>query len=99
MKMTCGFMQFDGIHQPEDFHSVTRSHVLAWRTSLEAKQLGGSTIRRNLAALSSLFEHLCEGNAVAHNPVKGVKRPVVVALPQNQYRSKIENSGSISLTL
>jgi len=27
-----------------------------------------------LAALSSLFEHLCDANAVTYNPVKGVKR-------------------------
>jgi site-specific recombinase XerC len=27
--------------------------------------------------LSSLFEYLCERNAVTHNPVKGVKRPRV----------------------
>lgn len=26
-----GFMQFAGIHKPEDFRIVTRSHVLAWR--------------------------------------------------------------------
>ena len=31
--------------------------------------------RHRLAALSSLFEYLCEKNAVTHNPVKGVKRP------------------------
>jgi integrase len=36
---------------------------------------GAATIRRKLAALSSLFEYLCESNAVAGNPVKGVKRP------------------------
>ena len=30
-----------------------------------------------MAALSSLFEYLCERNAVTHNLVKGVKRPVV----------------------
>ncbi|SFN67271.1 HAF repeat-containing PEP-CTERM protein [Nitrosospira briensis] len=42
-----------------------------------ALQLSGSTIHRKLAALASLFEHLCESNAVTHNPVKGVKRPVV----------------------
>ncbi|SDA28862.1 Site-specific recombinase XerD [Nitrosospira sp. Nsp18] len=72
-----GFMQFAGIARPEDFRIVTRSHVLAWRKSLEAQLLGGSTIRRKLAALSSLFEHLCESNAVTHNPVKGVKRPAV----------------------
>jgi integrase/recombinase XerD len=35
----------------------------------------GSTIRRKLSALSSLFEYLCDANAVTHNPVKGVKRP------------------------
>jgi site-specific recombinase XerD len=35
----------------------------------------GSTIRRKLAAVSSLYEYLCERNAVVHNPVKGVKRP------------------------
>ena len=37
--------------------------------------LGGSTIRHRLAALASLFEYLCEKNAVTHNPVKGVERP------------------------
>ena len=31
--------------------------------------------RRKLSAVSSLFEYLCERNAVVHNPVKGVKRP------------------------
>jgi site-specific recombinase XerD len=72
-----GFMAFAGIVNPEDFRSVTRSHVLAWRKSLEEEQLGGATIRRKLAALSSLFEYLCEANAVTHNPVKGVKRPPV----------------------
>ena len=36
---------------------------------------GGATVRHRLAALSSLFEYLCEKNAVTHNPVKGVKRP------------------------
>jgi site-specific recombinase XerD len=72
-----GFMEFAGIDKPEDFRVVTRSHVLAWRKSLEEEQLGGATIRRKLAALSSLFEYLCEANAVTHNPVKGVKRPPV----------------------
>lgn len=72
-----GFMTFAGIVSPEDFRVVTRSHVLAWRKSLEEEQLGGATIRRKLAALSSLFEYLCEANAVTHNPVKGVKRPPV----------------------
>ena len=70
-------MQFAGIQQPEDFRTVTRGHVLAWRKTLEERLLAGATIRRKLAALASLFEHLCESNSVTHNPVKGVKRPVV----------------------
>jgi site-specific recombinase XerD len=56
---------------------VHRSHVIAWRKDLELRHLTGATIRRKLAALSSLFKHLCERNAVETNPVKGVKRPKV----------------------
>ena len=71
------FMAFTGIAQPQEFRLVTRSHVLAWRADLERQKLAGSTIRRKLAALTSLYEYLCETNAVTHNPVKGVKRPKV----------------------
>jgi integrase len=71
------FMGFVGIARPEEFRTVTRAHVLAWRKDLETRELSGTTIRRKLAALSSLFEHLCDVNAVTHNPVKGVKRPKV----------------------
>lgn len=72
-----GFMRFAGIQSPTEFRQVTRAHVLAWRTDLENQALSGSTIRRKLAALASLFEYLCNQNAVTHNPVKGVKRPRV----------------------
>ena len=71
------FMAFTGIVQPQEFRTVTRGHVLAWRADLESQGLAGSTIRRKLAALASLFDYLCEANAVTHNPVKGVKRPKV----------------------
>jgi integrase/recombinase XerD len=60
---------------------VTRAHVIAWRVELgerilpNGKTLDGSTIRHRLAALSSLFNYLCDKNAVTHNPVKGVNRP------------------------
>ena len=69
------FAQFVGISHPAEFRIVTRSHVIAWRKSLEANAFSDATIRRKLSALSSLFEYLCEQNAVTHNPVKGVKRP------------------------
>jgi site-specific recombinase XerD len=71
------FMAFAGIRQPDEFRIVTRAHVLAWRKTLETRALSGSTIRRKLAALSSLFEYLCEKNAVSFNPVKGAKRPKI----------------------
>ena len=71
------FMRFTGIVQPEQFRDVARSHVIAWRKTLIGRQLAGPTIRAKLAALSSLFEYLCERNAVTHNPVKGVSRPKV----------------------
>jgi site-specific recombinase XerD len=69
------FMGFVSIAQPDEFRTVTRAHVLAWRKSLENRRLSGATIRRKLAALSSLFDYLCERNAVPLNPVAGVKRP------------------------
>ncbi|MGZ9021174.1 MAG: tyrosine-type recombinase/integrase, partial [Rhodoplanes sp.] len=69
------FMAFVGIRAPDEVRLVTRAHVIAWRKALEERQVSGATIRRKLAALSSLFEYLCEQNAVTHNPVKGVKRP------------------------
>jgi len=54
---------------------VTRAHLIAWRDELGRRGLGGATIRHRLASLASLFEDLCEKNAVTHNPVKGVERP------------------------
>ena len=71
------FMRFTGIARPEEFRQVTRAHVIAWRDDLVRRVLSGMTVRHRLAALSSLFEYLCEKNAVTHNPVKGVKRPPV----------------------
>jgi len=69
------FMRFTGIEQPKEFRTVTRAHIIAWRNDLAGRTLGGSTIRHRLASLASLFEYLCEKNAVTHNPVKGVERP------------------------
>ena len=71
------FLTFVGISSPEDLRLVSRAHVLAWRKDLERRELTGGTIRRKLAALSSLFEYLSDANAVTHNPVKGVRRPKV----------------------
>ncbi|HZS66987.1 MAG TPA: hypothetical protein VFA72_07735 [Burkholderiales bacterium] len=57
--------------------TVARAHVIVWRDDLVRRGLGGATVRHHLAALSSLFEYLCDRNAVTHNPDKGVKPPRV----------------------
>src|SRR5256885_1600839 len=69
------FMAFAGLRQPEQFRDITRAHVIAWREQLVGQELANDTIRRKLAALSSLYAYLCDRNAVLHNPVLGVKRP------------------------
>jgi integrase/recombinase XerD len=70
------FMRFTGIAKPQEFRLVTRAHVIAWRDDLARRELSATTVRHRLSALASLFEYLCDKNAVTHNPVKGVKRPV-----------------------
>src|SRR6516162_4265261 len=69
------FSGFAGLRGPVEFRLVTRAHVIAWRKHLESRNLAASSIRRKLSALSSLFDYLCERNAVTGNPVDGVKRP------------------------
>ena len=69
------FSEFIGVRKPEELRQITRAHVIAWRGTLEGRQLAPATIRRKLSALSSLFDYLCEQNCVSHNPVDGVTRP------------------------
>jgi site-specific recombinase XerD len=69
------FFAFAGLKDSAALRAVTRAHVIAWRKDLEARRLAPSSVRRKLSAVSSLFEYLCERNAVLGNPVDGVKRP------------------------
>jgi integrase/recombinase XerD len=96
-----------------EFRTVTRAHVIAWRDDLERRQIGssdnertpeGATFGHRLAALSSLFEYLCDKNAVSHNPVKGVKRPKAesgegktAALGDHQARELLTAAGEETL--
>ena len=99
-----GFMSFTGIRKPEEFRVVTRAHVIAWRDDVAQRRLSGMTQRHRLAALSSLFEYLCERNAVTHNPVEGVQRPPVEsyegktpALGDHQARELLDAPDAASL--
>src|SRR6202789_1611356 len=69
------FSAFAGLKSSAELRSISRAHVIAWRKDLEARELADTSIRRKLSALSSLFDYLCERNAVLGNPVDGVKRP------------------------
>jgi integrase/recombinase XerD len=69
------FMAYVGILGAGEFCLVMRSHVIAWRKEMEQRGHAAATIRRKLSALASLFDHLCEANAVLFNPLRGVKRP------------------------
>ncbi|MEZ5935897.1 MAG: tyrosine-type recombinase/integrase [Alphaproteobacteria bacterium] len=70
------FSGFVGLQGPEDMRLVTRAHILAWRHHLAERKLADATIRRKLAAVSTLFAFLADRNAIDVNPVSGVKRPV-----------------------
>jgi site-specific recombinase XerC len=69
------FVAFTGLKDSAALRTVARSHVIAWRKNMELRSLSSASIRRKLSALSSLFDYLCERNAVLGNPVDGVKRP------------------------
>lgn len=69
------FITYVGLGNYAELRSVARSHIIGWRKDMERRKLSAATIRRKLSALSSLFDYLCERNAVAGNPVDGVKRP------------------------
>jgi integrase/recombinase XerD len=70
------FSAFTGLRAPAELRQIARAHVIAWRKHLETGNLAPASIRRKLSALSSLFDYLCERNAVDGNPVDGVKRPM-----------------------
>ena len=70
------FIAYAGLHDYGELRSVARAHIIDWRRDMERRALEPATIRRKLSALSALFDYLCERNAVAGNPVDGVKRPM-----------------------
>jgi integrase/recombinase XerD len=70
------FSAFASLGGPAALRSVGRAYVSPGAKTSRPGGLSPSSIRRKLSALSSLFDYLCERNAVSGNPVDGVKRPM-----------------------
>jgi site-specific recombinase XerD len=70
------FMRTLGITTPEQLRQVDHRAVIAWeRIMREQEGAAASTIRRRLAALSSLIKHLVLHGSASRNPVADVQRP------------------------
>jgi integrase/recombinase XerD len=70
------FTAYAGLQNYGELRSIARAHIIGWRGDMERRGLEDATIRRKLSAVSSLFDYLCNRNAVTGNPVDGVKRPM-----------------------
>jgi integrase/recombinase XerD len=72
------FMRALGITSTAMLRQVDHRAVIAWeRMQREQESAAPSTIRRRLAALSSLFKHLVKHGAASRNPVVDVDRPAI----------------------
>jgi integrase/recombinase XerD len=70
------FMRTLSITSPEELRQADHKAVIAWeRYMREVEHAASSTIRRRLAALSSLYKHLVRH--AARNPVGEVERPAI----------------------
>jgi integrase/recombinase XerD len=72
------FMKTLGITTPEQLRQVDHRAVIAWERIMREEQAAApSTVRRRMAALSSLFKHLVRHGTAARNPVVDVRRPSI----------------------
>jgi integrase/recombinase XerD len=72
------FMKTLGITTPAELRQADHKAVIAWeRFMRETEHAAASTIRRRLAALSSLYKHLVRHDHAARNPVGKVERPAI----------------------
>jgi len=92
------FMKTFGIRSPEELRKIDHRAVMAWeRLMREEEGIQATTVRRRLAALSSLYAHLVKFDVVEMNPVREVERPVVngregmtLAFSQKQARTILD---------
>jgi hypothetical protein len=91
------FMRTIGTTTPEQLRQVDHRPVIAWeRIMREQENAAASTIRRRLAALSSLFKHLVRHGSASRNPVADVQRPPSTARKAARRRSARRRRGGCS---
>jgi integrase/recombinase XerD len=72
------FMRTFGIESPDELREIDHRAVMAWERLMREEQGSqASTVRRRLAALSSLFAHLVKFGVVEVNPARDVERPAI----------------------
>jgi hypothetical protein len=72
------FMRTLAITTPAELRQADHKAVIAWERHMrESEHAASSTIRRRLAALSSLYKHLVRHSHAARNPVGEVERPAI----------------------
>jgi integrase/recombinase XerD len=72
------FMATLSIATLDELRQVDHKAVIAWeRYMREVEHAASSTIRRRLAALSSLFRHLIDYGGAVRNPAREVARPAI----------------------
>ena len=99
------FMRTLNIRSFDELQRVDHRAVMAWERLMREEQGSqASTVRRRLAALSSLFAHLVKFGTVEMNPVRDVERPAVnrregmtLAFSQKQARSILDAPDDKSL--
>ena len=91
-----GFIAFHGLRSSDELRTIGQSHLIAWREYLIQSGASPRTVRNRLAAVSSLFRHLCERQVAARNPVTGVQRPRVNASRVEAAPRRAGGSGAIA---
>ena len=92
------FMRTLNITSPDELRQVDHRAVMTWERLMREEQGSqASTVRRRLAALSSLFAHLVKFGVIEMNPVRDVERPTInrtegmtLAFSQQQARAILD---------
>jgi site-specific recombinase XerD len=71
------FVSAMGIGSADELRHGSRAAVIAWLNVMQDRGEKPRTVRRRVAALSSLFSHLKEHRVTDENPVRDIKRPRV----------------------